>query len=338
METLVWTGPKRMEMRQGDEPRITENEVLIKVEAAGICGSEIEGYLGHNSLRVPPLVMGHEFSGKVYEVGSGVDGFSQGQSVVVNPILSCGQCNQCRKGWPQLCAQRGIIGVHRPGAFAEFVSVPASSLHVIPDTLSPYRASLTEPLACSLRAARRAMQNHPFANVVVFGAGTIGLLSFLVAQILGAAKVIVVDTNEARLRTPANLGAYGTITPESGYIKKIKDAMGPSGIDVVIDAAGFQPTRTAAVELVNPGGTIMNIGLGIDDTVLPINHCIRSEINVLGSFSYNAQDFYDAIELLKAGKIDEEQWSEIRSLKEGDEAFQDLIHHRVQHAKIFLTP
>lgn len=338
METLVWTGPKRMEVQQREEPRPAESEVLIKVEAVGICGSEIEGYLGHNSLRVPPLVMGHEFSGRVYETGANVDGFARGQHVVINPILSCGTCNQCRKGLPQLCAERGIIGVHRPGAFAEFVSVPASSVHIIPDALSPYRASLTEPLACSLRAARRALQNHPFANVVVFGAGTIGLLSFLVAQILGAAKIMVVDTNEARLRTPANLGAYGTITPEADYIQKIKEAMGPAGIDVIIDAAGFQPTRTAAMELINLGGTIMNIGLGIDDTVLPINHCIRSEINILGSFSYHAQDFYDALELLKAGRIDETQWSEIRSLKEGDGAFQDLINHRVQQAKIFLTP
>ncbi|MFM1654741.1 galactitol-1-phosphate 5-dehydrogenase [Brevibacillus sp. B_LB10_24] len=337
MKSLVWTKPEWMEIQEMPVPEMAEDEVLLSVDAAGICGSEIEGYLGHNSLRVPPLVMGHEFSGTIAKMGSSVRSLLVGQRVVVNPLISCGSCNACRRGMVQLCRDRAIIGIHRPGAFAEYVRVPASAVHVIPDSLHSYRAALAEPLACSLRATRRAMEKHPFANVVVFGAGTIGLLSFLVAQILGASKVIVVDTNKARLQTPEKLGATGTITPdEPGYLQKIKAAMGPSGIDVIIDAAGFQPTRSAAVELVNPGGTIMNIGLGIDQTQLPINVCIRSEISLLGSFSYNAQDFYDALELLKSGKIDETEWSEIRSLQDGNRAFQDLIRGRVDRAKIFL--
>lgn len=339
MKTLVWTGSNKMEVQEAAVPEFREDELLLKVDAVGICGSEIEGYLGHNSLRVPPLVMGHEFSASVEAVGSKTDGFSKGDKVVVNPLLSCGTCNSCRKGLVQLCSKRAIIGIHRPGAFAEYVNVPASAVHVLPEAINPFRAALTEPLACSLRAARRAMQGHPFANVVVFGAGTIGLLSFLVAQILGASKIIVVDTNEARLKTPEKLGAYGVFTPDTpDYLHKIKEAMGPSGIDVIIDAAGFQATRFAAVELVNPGGTIMNIGLGIDHTQVPINVCIRSEISILGSFSYDKQDFNDSLELLKSGRIQETQWSEVRSLWEGDQAFQDLINGRVRNAKIFLTP
>ncbi|PZE20596.1 galactitol-1-phosphate 5-dehydrogenase [Paenibacillus xerothermodurans] len=339
MHNLVWTGPKMMEMKEAEVPAVGDNELLVKVEAVGICGSEIEGYLGHNSLRVPPLVMGHEFSGTVTEVGGQVQGLMRGQRVVVNPLLSCGSCNQCRKGLVQLCSQRAIVGIHRPGAFAQFVSVPASSVHVVPDELDFFRASLTEPLACSLRAARRAMERHPFANVVIFGAGTIGLLAFLVAQTLGASRIIVVDSNEARLATPQQLGAFATINPkEPNFIDKVKQWGGASGTDVVIDAAGFQPTRDAAVQIVNPGGTIMNIGLGIDHTQIPINVCIRSEISILGSFSYDAQDFHDALELLKSGKIDPTQWSEIRPLYEGNQAFQDLVNGRVAQAKIFLTP
>lgn len=339
MKTLVWSGPEKMEVQEAAVPAFGEDELLLKVDAVGICGSEIEGYLGHNSLRVPPLVMGHEFSATVEAVGAKTNGFSKGNKVVVNPLLSCGACNSCRKGLVQLCAKRAIIGIHRPGAFAEYVHVPASAVHLLPEGISPFRAALTEPLACSLRAARRAMEGHPFANVVVFGAGTIGLLSFLTAQILGASKIIVVDTNEARLRTPEKLGAHAVFTPHTpDYLHQIKEAMGPSGIDVIIDAAGFQATRSAAVELVNLGGTIMNIGLGIDHTQIPINVCIRNEISILGSFSYDKQDFYDALELLKSGKINESDWSEIRSLRDGDRAFQDLIHGRVPHAKIFLTP
>ncbi len=205
MKSLVWTKPEWMEIQQSAEPEILQDEVLLKVDAAGICGSELEGYLGHNSLRFPPLVMGHEFSGTIEGVGSQVEGLLKGQKTVVNPLSSCGICAFCRKGLVQLCKERSIIGIHRPGAFADYVSVPASSIHIIPDSLNPYRASLTEPLACSLRAVRRAMANHPFSNVVVFGAGTIGLLSFLVARILGASRVVVVDLNEERLKTPERL-------------------------------------------------------------------------------------------------------------------------------------
>lgn len=339
MKTLVWIGPKKMEVRESAVPELQEDELLLKIDAVGICGSEIEGYLGHNSLRVPPLVMGHEFSATVEAVGSKTNGFSKGNKVVVNPLISCGTCNSCRKGLVQLCTKRAIIGIHRPGSFAEYVSVPASAVHVLPEGISPFRAALAEPLACSLRAVRRAMERHPFANVVVFGAGTIGLLSFIVAQILGASKIIVVDTNEARLRTPEKLGAFGVYTPNTpDYVHKIREAMGPSGIEIIIDAAGFQATRSAAVELVNPGGIIMNIGLGIDHTQVPINVCIRNEISMLGSFSYDKQDFYDSIELLKSGKINESEWSEVRSLWDGDQAFQDLINGKVHHAKIFLTP
>jgi threonine dehydrogenase-like Zn-dependent dehydrogenase len=339
MQSLVWTKAEWMEIQEAAVPAINEEEVLVKVDVVGICGSEIEGYLGHNSLRVPPLIMGHEFSGTIYDIGTKVSGLSKGQKVVVNPLLSCGRCNSCRKGLVQLCAERAIIGIHRPGAFAEYVNVPSSAVHVIPEMMNSFQAALAEPLACSLRATRRAMQQHPFANVVVFGAGTIGLLSFLTAQILGASRIIVVDTNESRLKTPQRLGATGTITPkEPSYIQKIKEAMGPSGIDVVIDAAGYQPTRLAATQLINSGGTIMNIGLGIDKTEIPINVCIRNEINLLGSFSYQNQDFTDAIELLKSGKIDQSGWSEIRSLKEGNQAFQDLVQGKVENAKIFLTP
>lgn len=339
MKSLVWTQAERMEIRETDVPVLQEDEVLVKVEAVGICGSEIEGYLGHNSLRVPPLVMGHEFSGTIEETGSNGKGPARGQRVVVNPLLSCGHCNACRKGLVQLCRERAIIGIHRPGAFAQYVAVPASAVHVVPDSLNPFRAALAEPLACSLRATRRALANTPFANVVVFGAGTIGLLCFLVAQEMGASRVIVVDKNKQRLATPKKLGATATISPdEPDYLQTIKEAMGPVGIDVVIDAAGFQPTRSAAVELVNSGGTIMNIGLGIDQTQLPINVCVRSEIAVLGSFSYDAEDFHLALELLKAGKVAEAKWSQIRSLQEGNEAFQDLTQGRVEKAKIFLVP
>jgi threonine dehydrogenase-like Zn-dependent dehydrogenase len=337
MKALVWEQVGEMQWNEVDDPHYGQDEVVVSVEAVGICGSEIEGYTGHNSLRVPPLVMGHEFSGTVLALGSGIKDLQEGQRVVVNPLLSCGTCASCRKGLPHLCASRKIIGVHRPGAFGERVAVPRSSVIPIPDQLSPFRAALAEPLACSLRATRRALADHPFANVLVCGAGGIGLLSGFTAKLLGAMNVIITDTNPKRLEIARSNGIDLAINPKEDNLKDVIAASFPDGIDVVIDAAGFQQTREAAAYLLNPGGTIMNIGLGIDSTQLPVNHFIRNEIRVLGSFCYTRQDFHDAVRLLTEGAITEEGWTEIRPLSEGDQAFKDLTQGRVHQGKILLS-
>ncbi|MFC0329024.1 zinc-binding dehydrogenase [Paenibacillus sepulcri] len=338
MQALVWTAAETMEYNVIDKPVPLHHEVLIHVEAVGICGSEIEGYLGHNSLRVPPLVMGHEFCGRIEAAGQDVSGLLKGQKVVVNPLLHCGVCGSCRKGHTQLCIARQIIGIHRQGAFGEWVVVPASSVVPVAEETDPVRASLAEPLACSLRATRRAMQRHAFANVVIFGAGGIGILCAKSARLLGAERIIVLDTHDERLQMAAGVAADYTFNPLQCDIKaEIAAITGDKGVDVVIDAAGFQPTRTAAIAIVNPGGTVMNIGLGIDDTVIPVNVQIRSEIELLGSFCYTQQDFLDAVGLLEGGRVTEEGWTEVRPLSAGNEAFQDLINGRVKSGKICLT-
>jgi len=338
MKTLLWTKAQVMEMQELEKPEVKSDEVLVKVEAAGVCGSEIEGYLGHNSLRVPPLVMGHEFAGTIAEVGSAVNNLALNDRVVVNPLISCGNCGSCRKGYENLCETRQIIGIHRPGGFAEYVAVPASCIWRIPESLDFVTASLTEPLACSLRATKRAMAANPFANVVVYGAGAIGLLSALVAQMMGASNVIIFDINEKRLETVKNSGIEHALLSNDPDLKnKLAEIVGERGVDVIIDAAGFVPTRLQAIELINNGGTIMNIGLGVDETPIPVNVQIRREITFLASFCYTKQDFYEALEVLKSGKIKHDIWSEIRTLEEGDHAFQDLINNRVTNSKIFMT-
>lgn len=337
MKALVWQSVETMVWKNVEKPIVKDEEILIKVKAVGICGSEIEGYLGHNSLRIPPLIMGHEFCGFIAELGKEVSGFAVGQKVVVNPLIYCTECNYCRKGMTQLCANRKIIGIHRSGAFAEYVSVPATNVFPIPDHLDVYRASLTEPLACSLRATRRALERHPFSNVVIFGAGGIGLLCGKVARILGADKIVVIDTNVERLNIAMQAGVDYTINPsEDNYKEKINQFVGNKGIDVVIDAAGFQPTRSSSIEIINPGGTFMNIGLGVDETELPINYLIRNEIEILGSFSYSNWDFQDALDLLINGKVTENGWTEVREISKGDNAFKDLINRKVAVGKIFL--
>ncbi|SDI00043.1 zinc-dependent alcohol dehydrogenase [Alteribacillus bidgolensis] len=337
MKVLAWNGPKQLDKEERNIPEPGEKEVLIKVDVVGICGSEIEGFLGHNSLRVPPLIMGHEFCGSVERVGQGVKQISEGSKVVVNPLINCGHCTKCRKGLENLCDHRQIVGIHRSGAFAEYVAVPESTVIEIPSSLDSHTASLAEPLACCFRAVRRALENRPLSNVLIYGAGTIGVLSAFVANILGANRIIMTDINDERLQTVKDVGIKYTLNPDKEDVEQtLPDITGPKGIDVVIDAAGFLPTRTQAADLVNSGGVIMNIGLGINETPLPINNFIRDEVTVLGSFCYSKQDFQDAVQLLVEGEIDSKGWSEVRHLHEGKQAFMDLIEGKVKNSKIFL--
>lgn len=337
MKTLVWTGPNEMKLKTASYPVPKEDEVLIKVDVVGICGSEIEGFLGHNSLRVPPLVMGHEFCGYIEQLGSNVTNFKVGQKAIINPLISCGICDRCRKGTENLCDNREILGIHRPGSFSQYVVVPKESVYIVEETLNSYSASLAEPLACCVRAVRRALAHHPFSNVLIYGAGAIGLLSGYVAQILGANKVIIADINKERLQTIEQAGIEYVIHSTTENVEeKLATITGEKGVDVIIDAAGFLPTRKEAMHIINAGGVIMNIGLGINETPLPLNDQIRSEITILGSFSYTKQDFDDAIQLLVEGKVTHEGWSEVRPLEEGQQAFTDLVNGKVSNSKIFL--
>ncbi|MCT1578426.1 alcohol dehydrogenase catalytic domain-containing protein [Oceanobacillus kimchii] len=337
MKVLSWNGPKEMDIEERPIPEVKQDEVLVKVDVVGLCGSEIEGFLGHNSLRIPPLVMGHEFSGRVADIGESVTGIVKGTKVVVNPLLTCGTCKQCIRGNETQCEHREIIGIHRSGAFAEYVAVPGSSIVEIPEELDSFAASLAEPLACTFRAIRRAISMHTVPNILVYGAGAIGLLSAFVAKELGANKVIVADINEDRLQTLTKVGIEDTLNnSKDDFEDKLNEITGYKGIDVVIDAVGFQPTRTQSANVVNPGGVIMNVGLGIDETIVPINHYIRSEITVLGSFCYSRQDFLDAVQLLIEEKITPKGWTEVRSLEDGQQSFMDLVEGKVKSSKIFL--
>ncbi|MFD2044670.1 zinc-binding dehydrogenase [Ornithinibacillus salinisoli] len=338
MKVLSWNGPKQIDVEERPVPKLKKDEVLVKVDVVGICGSEIEGFLGHNSLRVPPLVMGHEFSGYIEAIGEEANRVKKGAKVVVNPLLTCGECKQCVRGNEPLCENRQIIGIHRSGGFAEYVSVPESAIVEVPESLDSYAASLAEPLACCFRAVRRALAQHTVPNILIYGAGAIGLLSSFVAKELGANQIIVADINEDRLQTLKEIGIdHALNNGQDDFEEKLAAIVGNKGIDVVIDAVGFLPTRSQSAKLVNPGGVIMNIGLGIDETPVPINHFIRSEITVLGSFCYSRQDFRDAVQLLVASRVTPNGWTEVRPLEEGQQSFMDLIEGKVKNSKIFLN-
>ena len=191
MRAAIWYGPREMKMADAPEPAPAAGEVLLKVEAVGICGSELSGYLGQNSLRKPPLIMGHEFSARVAGVAGDVAGFAEGDRVTVNPMIPCNACVMCRNGYENLCMNRSLIGAHRPGSFAEYVAVPAKTLYRLPEEVDSIAGTLIEPLACGLRAIELGHVT-PGSSVLISGAGPIGLLVLLAAKRAGA-SVIVFD-------------------------------------------------------------------------------------------------------------------------------------------------
>ena len=330
MQALVYEGPRELNMRMLPVPEPAVGEVLIKVSYAGICGSELSGYLGQNSLRVPPLVMGHEFTGSVVSIGEGVTGLAPGTRVTVNPLIHCGSCPRCRESRVQLCERRQLIGAHRPGSFAEYVAVPAGSVVRLPEALTMEQGVLAEPLACAVHIGRLASMN-PGDRLLVCGAGPIGILVMMTAQALGLRDIVVMDLNAQRLRIVEALGGIAVSTRE-----QLRWAAPESGFDLTVDAVGVDATRQQAVELTRAGGKVVFSGLHDANSIIPVNIAVRNELVLLGAFCYNPGDFEQAVEWLRIGRIRLDDYVEVCPLEEGQSCFERLIRNPGRTTKIIL--
>lgn len=333
MQALIYQGPEKLAIEQTENPSLQSNEVLVRVESVGICGSELEGYLGHSSIRIPPLVMGHEFCGRVAAMGDQVQGLSLEDKVIVNPLIVCRTCANCLSGKINICRNRQIIGIHRPGAFAEYIAVPYENAFRVPQEMDASLASLAEPLAVAIHAVKLGLQS--LNDLLIYGAGPIGLLCLLAAKQMGAGRIVVVDLQPARLEHAERLGAIGR---SPGQLEDRREELFPQGIPTIIDCVGVQATREQAMRLADPGGTIVMVGLGHDKSALPINHLVRQEISLIGSYTYSHEDFRQAITLLRKGAINIQGWTESRGLADGPAAFQELVEGKSSVCKIFLKP
>jgi len=325
VKALVWLGPERMEVQELPEPHPAAGEVLVRTEAAGICGSEIEGYLGRMSNRVPPLVMGHEYAGAVTETGPGADAAWKGRRVAVNPIVGCGGCVHCLAGDRNLCPDRHLIGIGAPGGFAAFTAVPERCLFAMPGGLDARLGALAEPLANGVHAIRRAGGER--ARVVVIGAGTIGLACLQAALLHGAEIVTAVERHPQRRQHALALGAHEAFQD----LSEVKP-----GVDLVVDAAGSEATRRGAVDLLGPAGTAIFIGLHEDETALPWHRVIRGNLRVQGTFGYSDADFQQALDWLAEGKA-AIPLTGVRPLEAGPEAFRTLARGPIDEVKVFLA-
>ena len=307
MKALVWHGGQQLSWDEVPQPEPRDDEVVLDVELAGICGSDLHGYRGHPGPRVPPLVLGHEVVGRV-----------DGERYAVYPLVGCGACERCGAGEDNLCASWQLIGMHRPGVFAERVVLPRRSLVPLPAGLDPRRAVLAEPLACCVGALAPHGVGEG-ARVVVLGAGPIGLLTVYLAARAGAA-VRAVDPVAERLATAERLGATGFEGPTT----------------LAVDAAGFEATWRAALDAVESGGTVVVVGLGTAEGTFPMATLVRRAVTVRGQFAYSRADFARALEILAVGDLDLE-WVSEAALADGAQAFENLVERPAEYAKVVLA-
>jgi 2-desacetyl-2-hydroxyethyl bacteriochlorophyllide A dehydrogenase len=339
MKALVWVAPRKIGLQEADKPVPQADEVLIRVRAAGICGSEVEGFLGKSDKRIPPLIMGHEFAGDVEQSGPGLDDSLEGTRVVVEPYLTCGVCDECMQGCENLCPSRALIGVHRAGGFAEYVAVPRKAVCILPEGLDYVGGSLVEPLAVSVRLFHQN-QRGLIRWVAIFGAGAQGLLAMQVARTFGADAVIS-DVNPSRLESAKALGASAVIhAKKEDPVQRIRKITGGKGVDLAVDAAGLSITRQQALASLKKGGTVVCVGLGVDEaqTTLDFLDVVNKELRIVGTYAYTKWEFLQAMDLLARGKIQRDGWVEEIPLEEGPKAFEELARGEARAAKFVLIP
>ena len=330
MKALVYDAPYELVVHDVPVPKIAPEEVLIQVAYSGICGSELSGFEGKNSLRKPPLIMGHEFSGIITEIGQYAattrPDLQIGSRVTANPLVTCGQCEYCLSGHQQLCPKRKLLSAALPGSNAEYVAVSAVNVLLLPDNISMTTAALTEPMACAVHTARLASP-QPGESALVVGAGPIGLLTIQTLAVYGLKAIYCADLNAERLAMVESLGAIPV---------NLKEWNGP--VDIAVDAVGANATRLSCVKAVRAGGRVIWVGLHEAESSLPINDLIRREIICYGSFAYTPLDFKAALDGLADGRFAlKPEWTRVEPLGAGKACFEELLHGS-SVAKIWLQP
>ncbi|HTR64598.1 MAG TPA: zinc-binding dehydrogenase [Terriglobales bacterium] len=314
MRALVYIAPEKVEIEERPRPLPQQGETEIAIEIAGVCGSDISGFLGHSARRKPPLVLGHELVGRL----------ADGRRVVANPLINCGSCPACLAGAQNLCGSWRILGMDQtPGSFAEFVAVPERQIYEIPESLPSARAILTEPLANVVHLFRITAP-APFFRLAIVGAGTMGALALLAALRIGARDVLLVDVNDQRLETMRKMGASAAINTRTAEGVAEANKLGGVGFDVVIDASGSAPARQMAFDLCRPGGQVVLLGMGAQKSELDFVTSIRKEHRVVMSFAYTPADFRRSLDLLIAGEIDLTAWTVTMPLEQGQEAMEKI--------------
>jgi L-iditol 2-dehydrogenase len=343
LKALLYTKPYTFEYSDVPDPDVGDDEILVRVKACGICGSDVHGFTGKTGRRLPPLIMGHEAAGVVEGMGSNVRDFEKGDRVCFDSTVYCNKCGPCTRGRFNHCEQRQVLGVSVPsfkrhGTFAEYVAVPSWIVFKIPDELSFVDAALLEPAAIGTHASNRAPITAD-DTMVIIGAGTIGLFILQGCRLRGAAKVIAADINEFRLDLAKQLGADILVnTAESDLRETVLAETEGKGADVALEAVGYAKTFADAVSLVKLGGYVVAVGNLEKKAEFDLQQFIARELTFTGSYA-SAGEFSQCIDLVASGKINVKPLiSEVLPLEEGPGAFDRLLKAEEDLLKIVLEP
>lgn len=300
MKTLIYSRPYQMAIEERPYPQLAEgsDQVVIRIGAAGICGSDMHAFHGQDPRRQPGLVLGHELAGEIVESQS--SRFQPGDRVTANPLITCGECEYCRQGRDNLCSDRHMVGMDWPGAFAEYMVIPARSVVPLPAGMAVQHAALTEPAATvvhAMRLTQRAL-TQPLAETraLVIGGGAIGMLTALVLRAWGCRDITVAETNALRAEAAERYTGCVSINPMDTHI-------GESSYQLVVDAVGAAATRQLAIQAIKPGGVMMHIGLQAWASEIDMRKITLGEITLLGTYTYTMDDFCLTLTMLDQGGV-----------------------------------
>ena len=343
MKSLLLEEYGKLAVAEVPKPEPGEHEVLVRVAACGICGSDVHGYDGSSGRRIPPLVMGHEAAGVVVGLGPGVTEYRVGDRVTFDSTVYCGECAFCRRGEVNLCDRRQVIGVscgeyRRNGAFAEFIVVPERILYRLPSKMSFPEAAMLEATSVALHAVKVSGVQKG-ATTLVVGAGMIGLLTMQALRAAGVARVMIADIDETRLTLGELLGADEALR---GTGEQVADAVlkrtAGVGADAVFDAVGRAKTVAESIDSVRKGGTVTLIGNIAPEVPIPLQKVVSRQIRLQGTAA-SAGEYPQAIELISTGRIQVRPLiTAVAPLEEGPQWFERLHAQEPNLMKVVLTP
>lgn len=338
MKSLSLVGKEKLEIVEKAIPKINDNQVIIKVAFCGVCGSDLDRYF-KGKVHYFPITLGHEFSGTVYKTGSKVNNFHEGDRVTAAPLIPCRKCEYCLRGEYSHCSKYSFIGSRQDGAMAEFVAVDVENVLSIPENVTLEAAALIEPLTVALHGVERINMNAG-SEVLIFGAGTIGMMTLLSVKALGAGKITVVDLNEEKLSKAKQLGADEIVNPvEIDLDRYFENNRNP---DAVFETAGASQTQTQSIKYVKHLGKVVFIGTATKDVKFEpqlFEQILRKEIIVTGSWmSYSAPfpgyEWKSGLNYISQGKIDVKPLiSEIFEIEDRNKPFDRMVDQKLSSIK-----
>jgi L-iditol 2-dehydrogenase len=343
MKALVLEQYRRFAIEDVPKPQLQPDEVLIRVRACGICGSDVHGMDGSTGRRIPPLIMGHEASGEIAEVGPAAGRWKPGDRVTFDSTVYCGRCWHCRRGDVNLCDERRVFGVscaeyRRNGAFAEYVAVPERILYRLPDNLSFEKAATVEAVSVAVHAVNRTPL-APGSSAAVVGAGMIGLLVVQALKVAGCAEIIAIDLDGDRLEIARRLGATAIVRGDTPDPAEAVQRLGAGrGVDAAFEVVGIASTVKTAIACVRKGGSVTLVGNLEPSVELPLQAVVTRQLTLIGTCA-SAGEYPACLDLIASGKVNVTEFiSATPPLEEGGQWFERLYAREKGLIKVLLKP